>query len=131
VVCSATKDRPSSRRTTVTRCNLCSRSDLSPMFPAARPTEPPASRRHAGRSPLPPSFSLVAAAVAPLRAWHVKPTAAYTKDVSQTECGTKTIPIRSCRRTSAAMTGRALETAQISLTCPRDRPKLKPAKTDL
>jgi len=35
-VCSATKGRPSTRRTTVTRCNLCARSDLSPMFPAAR-----------------------------------------------------------------------------------------------
>jgi hypothetical protein len=30
------KGRLSSRRTTDTRCNLCARSDLSPMFPAAR-----------------------------------------------------------------------------------------------
>lgn len=29
------KDRPSRGRTTDTRCNLCARSDLSPMFPAA------------------------------------------------------------------------------------------------
>ena len=30
------EDRPSSGRETDTRCNLCARSDLSPMFPAAR-----------------------------------------------------------------------------------------------
>ena len=53
--------------------------------PAAElPTEPPASRRHAGRRSLPPSFSLVAAAGAPLRSLHVKPAAAYTKDVRRT-----------------------------------------------
>lgn len=55
--------------------------------PAAElPTELPsvtASRRHAGRSSLPPSISLVAAAVAPRRSLHVKPAAAYTKAVSR------------------------------------------------
>ena len=53
--------------------------------PAAElPTASPASRRHAGRKSLPPSISLVAAAVAPLRSLHVKPAAAYTKGVSPT-----------------------------------------------
>jgi hypothetical protein len=50
--------------------------------PAAElPIESPASRRHTGRKSLQPSFSLVAAAVAPRRSWHVKPAAAYTKAV--------------------------------------------------
>jgi len=53
--------------------------------PAEPATEFPASRRHAGRISLLPSISLVAAAVAPLRSSRVKPTAAYTKDVGQTE----------------------------------------------
>jgi len=35
----------------------------------------------ASRRPLPPSISLVAAAVAPHSSSHVKPAAAYTKDV--------------------------------------------------
>jgi hypothetical protein len=49
--------------------------------PAEPATASPASRRHAGRKSLPPSVSLVAAAVAPLGSWHVKPAAAYTKNV--------------------------------------------------
>jgi hypothetical protein len=48
--------------------------------PAAElPADSPARRRHAGRISLPPSISLVAAAVAPLRSLRVKPAAAYTK----------------------------------------------------
>jgi len=46
----------------------------------------PASRRHDGRRSLPSSSSLVAAAVAPLRSSHMKPAAAYTKDVSRMQC---------------------------------------------
>jgi hypothetical protein len=57
--------------------------------PAEPATEPQASRRHAGRRSLPPSISFVAAAVAPRRSWHVKPAAAYTKDVRRT---LKTVP---------------------------------------
>ncbi len=54
--------------------------------PAAElPTEPPASWRRDGRRSLPPNFSLVAAAIAPLPSLHVKPAAAYTKDVSPTD----------------------------------------------
>ena len=54
--------------------------------PAAElPTVPQDSRRHAGRRSLPPSASLVAAAGAPLSSLHVKPAAAYTKDVSQND----------------------------------------------
>ena len=50
--------------------------------PLAEPaTEAQASRRHAGRRSLPPSISLVAAAFAPRRCWHVRPAAAYTKAV--------------------------------------------------
>ena len=52
--------------------------------PAEPATESPASRRHAGRRSLPPSISLVAAAVAPRRSSRVKPAAAYTRNVSQT-----------------------------------------------
>ena len=53
--------------------------------PAEPATVAPVSRRHAGRTSLPPSFSLVAAAVAPHRSSHEKPAAAYTKDVRRTE----------------------------------------------
>ena len=52
--------------------------------PAEPATESPASRRHAGRRSLPPSISLVAAAVAPRRSSRVKPAAAYTRDVRPT-----------------------------------------------
>jgi hypothetical protein len=52
--------------------------------PAEPATVSQESRRHAGRTSLPPKLSLVAAAVAPRRPWHVKPAAAYTKDVSPT-----------------------------------------------
>jgi hypothetical protein len=44
----------------------------------------PASRRPAGRRSLPPSNSLVTAAVAPRPSLQVKPAAAYTRDVSPT-----------------------------------------------
>jgi hypothetical protein len=54
--------------------------------PAAElPTLSPDSLRHAGRRSLAPSASLVAAAGAPLCSWHVKPAAAYTKDVRPTK----------------------------------------------
>jgi hypothetical protein len=52
--------------------------------PAEPATTSPASWRHVGRSSLPPSVSLVAAAVAPLRSLRVKPAAAYTKNVRRT-----------------------------------------------
>ena len=53
--------------------------------PAEPATKAQASRRHAGRRSLLPSISSVAAAVAPRRSWHVKPAAAYTKDVRRTQ----------------------------------------------
>jgi hypothetical protein len=56
--------------------------------PAEPATASPASRRHASRRSLLPSVSLVAAAGAPLRCSHVKPAAAYTKDVGQTKTQT-------------------------------------------
>jgi len=63
--------------------------------PAAElPTASPASRRHAGRRSLPPSFSLVAAAVAPLLSWHVKPPAAYTKNVGRPRVARGRVPTR-------------------------------------
>ena len=52
--------------------------------PAEPATTCQASRRHAGRTSLPPSISSVAAAVAPHRSWRLKPAAAYTKDVRPT-----------------------------------------------
>ena len=66
--------------------------------PAEPATGSQASRRHAGRRSLPPSISLVAAAVAPRGSSHVKPAAAYTTDVSPSECTASAWAIKALRR---------------------------------